>query len=517
MEKFNKSRITRLSSNRYFNYTLFVLAGFFLGWLIFRNGHNHDHETGMASEVTQETIWTCSMHPQIRMPEPGDCPICGMDLIPLVQNGSSGIDPDAVNLSREGAALANVQTSVVSLQKAVREVRLYGKVAADERMIQSQVSHVTGRIEKLFVNFTGESVRKGQVLAQVYSPELVSAQQELIEASKMKETQPAIYEASREKLRLWKITEEQIEATEKSGVVQSLVDVVSNTGGIVVSKLVNTGNYVSQGSLLYEIADLSGLWVLFDAYESDLRFLKRGEKISFTVEALPGEKFTGMIDFIDPVIDPVTRVARVRVEIRNSSGRLKPEMFVTGIVSTALHEYSNTLIIPRSAVLWTGKRSIVYVRQAGIDEPVFKMREVDLGPALGDSYVVVSGLAEGEEIVTNGTFSVDAAAQLAGKPSMMNQAGGAAINHAEFMVEGKCEMCKERIETTAMSVKGVESATWDIDNKMLHLAYDKSHTSLETVQKAIAQAGHDNSKYRAPDEVYNNLPECCLYRDIEKK
>lgn len=551
MEKQNKSQISRLFSNRYLNYSLFILAGFFLGWLIFRNEDGHDHETDQASEVTQETTWTCSMHPNIRVPEPGDCPICGMDLIPLLQGGPAGIDPDAVHLTKEAAALARVQTTITSGQVPFREVRLYGKVQADERLLQSQVSHVSGRIEKLFVNFTGESVRKGQVLAQVYSPELISAQQELIEASTAKDTRPAIYEAAIEKLRQWKITDEQITTIEQSGVTQSLIDVVSNTNGIVISKLVNPGNYISQGTLLFEIADLSGLWVLFDAYESDLRFLRRGEKLTFTVEAFPGEKFTGTIVFIDPVIDPVTRVAKVRVETRNSSGRLKPEMFVTGIVSTILHEFSKNLVIPKSAVLWTGKRSVVYVKQAGTEEPVFRMREIELGPALGDSYVVVSGLEEGAEIVTNGTFSVDAAAQLAGKPSMMNPVGGvsssghdhgkvsgsdqeggskaetvtdhvtmsgaeikspASTGHAEFRVEGLCEMCKERIETAAKSVHGVESAEWNAETKQLHLSFDKSHANIDDIKKAIADAGHDNDKYRASDETYNSLPECCLYR-----
>ena len=471
------------------------------------------------------------MHPHIRMEEPGDCPICGMDLIPLVQNSTSSVDPDAIHLTKESAALANVMTTITSRQKPVKEVRLYGKVQADERMLQSQVSHVAGRIEKLFVNFTGETVAKGQVLAQVYSPELISAQQELIEASKTKETQPAIYEAAKERLRQWKITDEQIISIESSGVSQSLIDVVSNTNGIVISKLVNPGNYISQGTLLFEIADLSRLWVLFDAYESDLQFLRKGEKLTFTLEALPGERYSGTIAFIDPVIDPVTRVAKVRVEAGNRSGRLKPEMFVTGIVSTTLHEFNNNLVIPKSAVLWTGKRSIVYVKQAEADEPVFKMREIELGPMLGDSYVVVSGLSEGEEIVTNGTFSVDAAAQLAGKPSMMNQSGGLSntghdhdnmavtpvkstdkLSHVEFRVEGLCEMCKERIETTAKSVHGVVSADWNAETKQLHLSFNKSYTNIDDVKKAIADAGHDNDKYRAPDDTYNNLPACCLYR-----
>jgi Cu(I)/Ag(I) efflux system membrane fusion protein len=162
---------------------------------------------------------------------------------------------------------------------------------------------------------------------------------------------------------------------------------------------------------------------MFDAYESDLTFLSKGEKVSFTLQALPGINYTGAIVFIDPFIDPVTRVAKVRVETENKSGKLKPEMFATGIVSSTLDEYRNNVVIPRSAVLWTGKRSIVYVKQPGTDEPIFKIREIGLGPMLGENYVVIDGLSEGEEIVTSGTFSVDAAAQLEGKPSMMNPGG----------------------------------------------------------------------------------------------
>jgi Cu(I)/Ag(I) efflux system membrane fusion protein len=276
----------------------------------------------------------------------------------------------------------------------------------------------------LAVNFTGESVAKGQVLAQIYSPELINAQQELLEAAKTKQTQPVIYEAAKEKLHQWKLTDNQIESIEGSGTVQTTIDVVSNTSGIVTSRLVNTGDYISQGTPLFRIADLSRVWVLFDAYESDLQFLRRGEKISFTLQALPGTDYSGTIAFIDPVIDPVTRVAKVRVETGNQSGKLKPEMFATGIVSSRLDGFQNNIIIPRSAVLWTGKRSIVYVKQPGTDEPVFKIREIGLGPMLGESYIITDGLSEGEEIVTSGTFSVDAAAQLEGKPSMMNPRGG---------------------------------------------------------------------------------------------
>lgn len=400
-----------------------LIAGIFIGWIFFHSSQNSEEKSSTSLEVAQGTIWSCSMHPQIRMDKPGKCPICGMDLIPLVQNSESSIDPDAIHFTKEAAELANVLTTVVTIQKPVKEVRLYGKVQADERLLQSQVAHVPGRIEQLSVNFTGESVSEGQILAKIYSPELITAQQELLEAVKTKVTQPAIYEAAKERLRQWKLTDKQIESIESSSTTQSTVDVISNTSGIVLSRLVNTGDYVSQGTALFKIADLSKVWVLFDAYESDLQFLNKGDKVSFTLQALPGVDYTGNIVFIDPVIDPVTRVAKVRVETGNQSGRLKPEMFVTGIVSSTLSDYSNNIIIPKSAVLWTGKRSVVYVKQPDSEEPVFKIREIGLGPMLGESYVITDGLSEGEEIVTSGTFSVDAAAQLAGKPSMMNQNG----------------------------------------------------------------------------------------------
>jgi len=401
-----------------------LAAGIFLGWLFFHPSSDKEEKHDHATEFAQGTIWTCSMHPQIRMEQPGKCPICGMNLIPLAQSGSESTDPDAIHLSREAAQLANVLTTVVAKQKPVKEIRLYGKVQADERLFQSQTAHIPGRIERLYVNFTGEKVAKGQVLAAIYSPELITAQQELLETAKTKQSQPELYEASQEKLRQWKLTDDQIAKIESSGVVQNNFEVVSNTSGTVTARRVNTGDHVSQGTVLFDIADLSKVWVMFDAYESDLQFLHTGEKISFTLQAFPGNDFSGKLIFIDPVIDPVTRVAKVRVETGNQSGKLKPEMFATGIVSTTLKEYQDSLVIPKAAVLWTGKRSVVYVKQPG-DEPVFKLREVGLGPMLGDSYVITDGLTEGEEIVTSGTFSVDAAAQLEGKPSMMNDSAAA--------------------------------------------------------------------------------------------
>ena len=217
------------------------------------------------------------------------------------------------------------------------------------------------------------------------------------------------------------LNDKQITQIEQSGQVKTKFEVYANTSGVVTTKKVNVGDYVSQGASLFDIANLSRVWVLFDAYESDLPFLNVGNTVNFSLQALPDKVFNSTIRFIDPVIDPVNRVAKVRVEVDNSGGKLKPEMFATGIVKANLNAYKDKLVIPRSAVLWTGKRSVVYVKQPDSDELNFKMREIEIGPMLGNSYVVISGLEEGEEIVSDGTFSVDAAAQLEGKPSMMNQ------------------------------------------------------------------------------------------------
>jgi Cu(I)/Ag(I) efflux system membrane fusion protein len=201
-----------------------------------------------------------------------------------------------------------------------------------------------------------------------------------------------------------------------------------------MSRRISAGDYVSSGSVLFEIADLSNVWVLFDAYETDLPFLNKGERVKFTIQAMPGSELSGNIVFIDPILDPVTRVAKVRVEAKNPSGKLKPEMFATGVVSATLKEYNDNIIIPKSAVLWTGKRSIIYVKDTSTDEPVFRMREIGLGPVLSEGYVVTDGLEEGEEIVTQGTFSVDAASQLEGKPSMMNPQAGAKVTSMPGMI-----------------------------------------------------------------------------------
>jgi Cu(I)/Ag(I) efflux system membrane fusion protein len=406
-----------------------LLVGLLLGWLLFGNmpsGQNQDEHVHTEANSAASSVWTCSMHPQIRQGEPGDCPICGMDLIPL-ETESQEMDPMAISMSPTAMQLAKVQTMVVGSEQAEKSLRLNGKVQTDERSVFTQSSHLPGRIEKLLVNFTGDYVSAGQIIAYVYSPDLVTAQEELFEAKKIKEVQPQLFEAAKKKLINWKLTTSQIDKILSTGKAIQQFPILANSSGYVTKKMVNSGDYVKQGEPIYEIADLSRLWVLFDVYESDMQWVKNGAAVSYTMQSLPGQNFRGTISYIDPIIDPVTRVAKARVEVLNGSSKLKPEMFVSGTLESKLSKNTESIVVPKTAVMWTGKRSVVYTMNTTAQGVAFMMREVILGPELGENYIIESGLEAGEEIAVNGTFSIDAAAQLAGKPSMMNPQGGAVM------------------------------------------------------------------------------------------
>jgi len=358
------------------------------------------------------------MHPQIRQGEPGDCPICGMELIPLATQEQENASL-AINMSPTAMQLAHVQTAVVGEGNAVKTIAVNGKVQPDERRLFTQTAHIPGRIEQLMVNFTGEYVRQGQVMAYIYSPELVTAQQELLQAQQFQAAQPALFNAARNKLRNWKLTDRQIDALLAEGTPREKFPVLANVSGYITQKMVNPGDYLQAGEPVYEIADLSQVWVMLDVYETDLSWVNPGDTVSYRIQSLPGQTFRGSISYLAPVIDPDTRVAQARIEVDNPEQLLKPQMFVSGTIQASRAASNEALLIPRSAVLWTGKRSVVYVKNSSDQEVSFIMREVTLGPSLQDQYMVEAGLQQGEEIVVNGTFSVDAAAQLAGKPSMM--------------------------------------------------------------------------------------------------
>jgi len=411
---------------KYIIYLVILISGLALGYVFFGTGDGknekegaevaggHDHE----GETSQ--MWTCSMHPQIMLTEAGDCPICGMDLIPADAN-ADGLEANEFKMTKNAMALANIQTiSVSNNTGSGQSLMLSGKIKVNDDLNATMPAHFDGRIEKLYINTVGDKVAKGDLIAKVYSPALVTAQQELITAAKSKDTQPQFYNAIRNKFKNWKIHGELLDEVETSGNVRTSWPIYSHVMGTVTEIMVEDGAHIMDGSPILRVANLNSVWAVFDAYENQISRLKEGQEIKVTTNAFPDKEFLATISFINPVLNTSRRTLTVRAVLDNKNNKLKPGMFIKAKLEVNNESLRKSAInIPKSAVLWTGERSLVYVK-TNPDKPVFERREIQLGAALGDTYRVLSGLNGDEEIVANGTFTVDAAAQLAGKPSMMN-------------------------------------------------------------------------------------------------
>ena len=406
-----------------------------------------------------------------------------MELIPVTSDsGGAGDGPRTLSMSEDAKQLAEVRTTRVERRIVTKQVRLVGKVAYDETSLSTITAWVPGRLDKLYVDYTGVAVRKGAPMVYMYSPELLVAQDALLKADRAYEEmqrtssaspkniqmQAGTVKALEERLKLWGLTEEQVAGIRTRGVASDHMTILSPIPGIVIRKRAVEGDYVKVGTKIYEIADLSRVWVYLDAYESDLAWIRYAQEVEFEAEAYPGEVFQGRISFVDPFLDQTTRTVRVRVTVENVDGRLKPGMFVrarihaklaaggrivepslagkwispvhpevvrdkpgncpicnTPLVSAESLGYVSPsarapLVIPATAPLRTGKRAVVYVAVPGAERPTYSGREIVLGPRTEEHYIVVSGLKEGEEVVSHGVFKIDSALQILAKRSMMS-------------------------------------------------------------------------------------------------
>ncbi len=471
---------------KYVIYIGILIAGLLLGWLFFGNSSNNETEHNHSEMASENQMWTCSMHPQIMQPEAGDCPICGMDLIPA-EAGADGLSPNEFKLTKNAMALANIQTSVVgSGSIESNSIKLSGKVSENEDANVVQASYFSGRIERLNISSVGEEVRKGQLLATIYSPELFSAQQELITASSLKESQPALYNAVRNKLKLWKISDSQINQIEASGKVIQNFPIYATVSGTVSEKLAEQGDYVKQGQALLKITNLNTVWALFDVYENQIELFKKGQEITVTTNAYPNKEFKRKVDFIDPMMNPQTRTVDLRVVLNNRNGEFKTGMFVEGIIENTFSDSEQKLTIQSSSVLWTGERSVVYLK-TNPNEPIFEMQEVVLGKQVGEQYEVIDGLKDGDEIVTNGTFTVDASAQLQGKKSMMNKEGDKTMTGHEGHT---MDMKTEKVDfnsTIEKSFQPVIDAYINLKDALIQSDVSMASSKSEAFRKALEE------------------------------
>jgi len=339
---------------------------------------------------------------------------------PVVPEAKGQQAAPTVVLSPDKVQLIGVRTAIASTRSLERQIRTVGKVEPDERRLAFVNTKIGGWVKKLYVSFTGERVVKGQPLLSIYSPDLVTAQEEYLLALRSMQSSPhrdhdgfeeidasrkGLLDSARQRLLLWDITQQQIDELEKTGKPQTDMIIEAPLSGIVLEKMVLDGGYITPGMNLYKLADLSSLWIMADVYEYEVPLVKIGQKARVTLPYSAGEAIQATVNYINPVLDPVSRTVKVRLVVKNAGLALKPEMFANVEIRVSS---GARLVVPREAVLFSGLRQIVYVEKK---PGVYEMRRVTLGQQ-GDDYVeVLKGIKKGERVVTSGNFLIDSESQ----------------------------------------------------------------------------------------------------------
>ena len=514
-----------------------------LGWLRVTEGPSNAVAAAVGS------IFTCPMHPQIRQPAPGRCPICGMALVPA-SSGAADLNDFSVKIEPAQRRLANIQTAKAESGTLEATLQTVGAIAIDESRQATIAAYIDGRIERLFADYTGVDIAKGDHLAVIYSPQLYAAQVEYLEARRalgasgglaaVRQAQEALAANTRQRMREFGMTDAQITELESTGKAESRLTIYAPQGGTVVEKLAVEGNYVKSGDPIYRIAELSTVWLMLKLFPEDATRIRFGQRVEAVIQSLPGEALVGRVAFIDPTVDPKTRSVGVRVELLNEHGRLRPGDYAAAtirlpigpqgkvydadlagkwispmhpqivreksgqcpicgmdLVPTSKYGFTNeplpqpeSLHVPRPAVLLAGGNSVVYVE---IKPGEFEIRPVTVGPILRDKIVILEGLKAGEQVATAGNFLIDSQMQLAGKPSLIDPTRAVARSK-----ERKGPLVLEQVAVTPIggdagkSLEGLYAAYFDVQKA---LASDKKPPadSAQALHKAALELSSDTA------------------------
>jgi Cu(I)/Ag(I) efflux system membrane fusion protein len=365
-----------------------------------------------SDNSNKNEYWTCTMHPQVHKDGPGACPICGMDLIKKVVDDTAAVSSKSdmegvITLTTNKQILANVSTIKIKNERLIKELSAYSYLDFVEQNRKTIPAKFNGRIEKLFVDKTGDYIKKGQALFEIYSPDLVQAQNEfLIALSSNKNENSSLLEASKKKLELFGLTSDQIEELKKSGEIKLTLTYYSPVNGTVIEKKVQEGMYVNEGTTVYEVAELSTLWNIAEVNETDISTINVGSNVKLKLKAYPGEEFTGKVTFIYPVINSQTRTVKIRSQFSSQNNKLKPQMYGETTFSA---DAGKGLLVPADAIIFSGNNNVVWVKTS---DGMFEARSVELGQKFGDKYQVLSGLNENDEVAASGGFLIDSESQL---------------------------------------------------------------------------------------------------------
>lgn len=389
-----------MARNLFFIATLLVTAAV-AGFAGVRYGQ-HAHP---AAPTAATATYVCPMHPEVVQDHPGTCPICKMKLVAkAVEAPRTPAERELVVVDAMRQQLIGLKTAPVDRGVVARELRAVARVAVAEPQVRRVTLKVPGFVEHVFVDFVGKPVRKGQPLFTLYSPELVAAENELLIARRSNDE--ALLSAARRKLELWDVPAAELERLEREGTVGRAVTFVSPVAGVVTRKELVEGSRLELGAMAYEVSDLSTVWVTAELYESELRFVTPGLEGELELGAFPDRTFRGKVLFVDPVLDAKSRTARVRLSFANPGGELRPELFGELILSRPTREVTR---IPKDALVRSGTGDVAFVMQ---DEGHFEPRDVKLGEVGAEYAEVLSGVSEGERVVTHANFLIDSESKL---------------------------------------------------------------------------------------------------------